>query len=232
MRPRPGLLHVYLASVFCVASVLYALSLRSGEASVPRPIPVVRAAAPAAASTLPSLAGDWEGMWEDTVYSVSSNMSFTITVGGTDWNGTGSIDLSSLGLGVQNGTATGVQFGDSLAFTFEATNVGNGSGAIVHTEGGGGGDVTAPLNFGPFVFLGNVSGAEIDGRFYFTSPTGGAGRAHLGNTTPIEGRQQSSRRRAPGAHAARSVGRNARGAGEHRLIPGCLRTSAAAKGWD
>jgi adhesin/invasin len=125
--------------------------------------------------TLPSVAGTWHGTWVDTRYNVSGAItSVVLTQTATTVAGTGTIDLNSLGLGVQNGTAAGTISGNVITFTFTAAGIGNGSGTLNGTTGSGTGGVTA-LNFGNFTFTGTASASLITGTFQFTSPTGGNG---------------------------------------------------------
>lgn len=127
---------------------------------------------------LPSLAGSWAGTWTDTRYNVTGPITATLQQTATSFSSTGTIDLTSLGLGSQNGTATGTISGNALVFTFTSGAVGSGSGTLTGTAGSGTGNVTA-MNFGGFTFTGTVSDTIIDGTFNFTSPTGGRGTIHL-----------------------------------------------------
>ena len=125
--------------------------------------------------TLPALSGTWHGTWVDTRYGVSGAItSAVLTQTATTLAGTGTIDLSSLGLGVQNGTAAGTIAGNVITFTFTAAGIGSGNGTLNGPAGSGTGGVTA-LNFGNFTFTGTASATQITGTFQFTSPTGGNG---------------------------------------------------------
>jgi hypothetical protein len=127
------------------------------------------------AITLPSLAGTWSGTWVDTRYSVQGTITnVVITQTATTISGTGTIDLTSLGLGMQSGTATGTISGNTITFTFTAAVIGSGSGTLNGTAGSGTGSVTA-MNLGNFTFTGTASSTQITGSFNFTSPTGGLG---------------------------------------------------------
>jgi hypothetical protein len=129
---------------------------------------------------LPSLVGMWAGTWQDTVYTVGGTFSFVIVGGpGDSLQATGEIDLSDLGIGLQNGTAAGLVTGNTLDFEFTAASVGTGTGSVAGVAGQGSGTVTAPLSFGDFTFTGSIGNGEISGTFDFTSPTGGAGTASL-----------------------------------------------------
>lgn len=148
----------------------------SGSRSRRRAVMPPSAAAPA----FSSLAGSWKGTWTDTRYNVSGPLSATFTVNGTAVTTTGTIGLSSLGLGNESGTGSGTISGQTLNFTFGAATVGNGSGTLSASgPGSGTGTVTGALNFGAFTFSGHVSGTTISGNFNFTSPTGGLGTATL-----------------------------------------------------
>ena len=128
-----------------------------------------------AAVTLPSLAGSWHGTWVDTRYGVQGNITnIVLTQTASAFGGTGTIDLSSIGMGVANGTATGTISGNVVTFTFTAAGIGSGSGTLNGTAGSGTGGVTA-LNFGNFTFTGTASANLISGTFQFTSPSGGNG---------------------------------------------------------
>ncbi len=131
------------------------------------------------AQVLPDLSGSWAGTWEDTLYFVDGGLTCTITVDGNTWSAVGQIDLTALGIGWQDGTATGTLDGNELTFTFTAAMVGNGGGAVNPTNGSGTGTVTAPLDFGSFTFTGTVSASEIAGTFDFDSIGGGEGVVSL-----------------------------------------------------
>jgi adhesin/invasin len=127
------------------------------------------------AVTLPSLAGSWHGTWVDTRYGVTGTITnIVLTQTASTFGGTGTIDLSSVGMGVANGTATGTISGNVVTFTFTAAGIGSGTGTLNGTAGSGTGGVTA-LNFGNFTFTGTVTATQITGTFQFTSPTGGNG---------------------------------------------------------
>lgn len=140
------------------------------------------------AAELPSLAGDWLGSWQDTIYSVGGELDMTFEVAGSQYDATGVIDLRSLGLGDEPGTLTGQANGDLLTFDFQAATVGTGSGTLNGDAGQGTGTVTAPLNFGDFTFIGTATDSQIDGTFDFTSPSGGAGVVHLTKTVSVQDR--------------------------------------------
>lgn len=130
-------------------------------------------------ATPPSFAGNWSGTWVDTRYNVSGNISAVLTQDTATISGTGIIDLSALGLGNQTGTASGTIAGDTITFSFNAANVGSGSGTLVGNNGSGVGTIVAPLNFGAFTFSGTASETLISGTFNFTSPTGGHGTINM-----------------------------------------------------
>lgn len=129
--------------------------------------------------SLPSLSGTWAGTWTDTRYNVSGNLSATFAVNGSTVNATGTIDLSSLGLGNETGTGTGTIAGDTLTFNFSAATVGTGRGTVIGKDASGTGNVTGVLNFGAFTFSGTATDNVISGIFDFTSPSGGNGVARL-----------------------------------------------------
>jgi len=124
---------------------------------------------------LPDLSGSWTGSWSDTIYLVGGGVICTITIEGTTWSAVGQIDLTELGLGWQEGTATGTVTDDELIFTFTGASVGFGGGSLTSLIGTGSGMVTAPLNFGEFTFTGDAGVGEITGDFDFTGPGGGEG---------------------------------------------------------
>ncbi len=132
-----------------------------------------------ASTTPPAFSGNWSGTWVDTRYNVSGNISAVLTQNTTTISGTGVIDLSALGLGNQTGTASGTITGNTITFSFNAANVGSGSGTLVGNNGSGTGTVVAPLNFGAFTFSGTASNTVISGTFNFTSPTGGHGTINM-----------------------------------------------------
>lgn len=126
-----------------------------------------------------SLVGTWEGTWTDTVFDVSGAISVTISQSESSLSGTGTINLESLGLGDESGTASGTIDGEIVTFTFSAATVGSGGGTISGSSVSGSGTVTGALNYGPFTFSATVSGDTITGTFDFTDPSGGAGTATL-----------------------------------------------------
>lgn len=129
--------------------------------------------------SLPSVAGTWSGTWVDDRYNVSGSINAVLTQTATTFSGTGTIDLTALGLGIQSGTAAGTISGNTMTFTFNAANVGSGSGTLAGTGGSGTGNIEAPLNFGAFTFTGTASNSQIAGLFNFTSPTGGNGTINV-----------------------------------------------------
>jgi hypothetical protein len=170
-------LALYLGIVLALAALLGLSASRSAPAG--------RGVKPGAksATAVPNIVGHWVGTWQDTVYSVSGALVFNFT---DMSNGTGQIDLTALGLGVEFGTAVAATSNDTLYFSFTSTNVGGGGGAIIGNYTIGAGTVGAPLNFGAFTFEGHVTTSAMDGRFYYLSPTGGAGRASLSKTSAVE----------------------------------------------
>jgi hypothetical protein len=138
----------------------------------------------AAVDTIPDLVGTWVGAWEDTVYpGAGGSMTWQISRDGADLTASGTIDFSYFGMGLMSGSAEGTvtsAFTDhTLEFTFQAAGIGSGEGSVNGSSGSGTGTVGIPLSFGDFTFEGTVSEDVISGRFDFTSPTGGAGRASL-----------------------------------------------------
>jgi len=174
---------IYMAALLTAAALLASLVPDGGAVAPLQAFPVAN-------RPVPDLVGSWAGSWQDTVYMVSGDLSWEITQNASDLSGSGTIDLSVLGLGVRSGTAAGSLGGggraNTLTFTFEAESVGNGSGTVVDATGSGTGTVTAPLSFGEFTFTGTLTDDEIEGTFDFTSPTGGAGRATLLKDTPVQ----------------------------------------------
>lgn len=131
-------------------------------------------------AVLPDLAGTWIGTWQDTIYFVGGDLSFEITSTPGGYTAVGSIDLSVLGAGVQEGTAAGTVAGNQLDFTFNADGIGDGMGSLVDNAATGSGTTdTPPVSFGDFTFAGTANGQAIWGSFDFTAPTGGAGKALL-----------------------------------------------------
>jgi hypothetical protein len=125
------------------------------------------------------LVGTWTGTWTDTVFNVEGTLSATMAMSGSDVEATGVIGLQALGLGDEQGVATGMIDGDTLTFTFEAASVGDGEGTFSGGIGSGLGSVMGVLNFGDFTFEGTANETTIDGTFEFTSPSGGSGVATL-----------------------------------------------------
>ena len=125
--------------------------------------------------TIPDIAGTWEGTWEDTVYFVSSTMSWTITQDGSNYAGSGTIDMTPFawaGLGSQEGGASGSitrEERQSLSFSYYADLVGLGDGVLTGDFCTGSGVVNAPLDFGFFTFQGTVTDTSVVGRFFFTA---------------------------------------------------------------
>ena len=179
MAQNTGRTYVYTAGV--VLAALLIAQLDHGEAEAGRAFGQLTAG-----GTLPELAGDWVGTWQDTVYSVSGSVSMTVTTNGSQFDATGVIDMSPFGMGDVSGTATGQSSGDVLTFDFSAALVGNGSGTLNGSDGEGTGTVTSPLDFGAFTFEGSASDAGIDGAFDFTSPTGGAGVVELTKSVSVQ----------------------------------------------
>lgn len=138
----------------------------------------------AAVDTIPDLVGTWVGTWEDTIYvGAGGAMTWEISRNGAEYSASGTIDFSYFAMGLMSGTAEGTvvsTFADhELEFTFEAAGIGSGAGTVSGGSGSGTGSVGIPLSFGDFTFEGTVGEGIISGRFDFTSPTGGAGRASL-----------------------------------------------------
>lgn len=148
-----------------------------------------RASATLQPEAVPELVGSWEGSWTDTRYNVSGPMNMEITLDGDTYNAVGTIDVTEASGGILReliGTATGTLSGNSMAFTFECTDLGSGEGSFTDGLASGTGVVTAPLNFGAFEFSGDVIGGEMTGTFDFTDPNGGNGTASLSRSVPVE----------------------------------------------
>jgi hypothetical protein len=139
------------------------------------PSPGASSAPTTSSSALPSVAGNWTGTWNDTRYSKSGALAATFNVSGTNVTATGSIDLTSLGLGNQTGTASGSISGNSITLNFSSNAVGNGTATLNGGNGSGSGTVTGSLNYGAFTFTGTATDSAINGTFQFTSATGGHG---------------------------------------------------------
>jgi hypothetical protein len=146
---------------------------KEGGGSTPTDPPVITE------SEFAFLVGTWTGTWTDTVFNVEGTLSATMTMAGDSVEATGVIGLQALGLGDEEGTATGTISGDTLTFTFEAATVGTGEGTFSGGMGSGMGSVMGMLNFGDFTFEGTVTETTIDGTFQFTAPSGGSGVATL-----------------------------------------------------
>jgi len=165
----------YLAALFALAAMLSLAVADPSDTTAPAP-------AGTTARVVPDLSGSWTGTWEDTVYFVQGDLEMTVTASGADWSAVGTIDLTNIGMpgvGVMTGTAVGTLSGNTLTFTFDAVDVGAGSGSLTDGAGQGSGSVTAPLSFGAFTFTGSVTSSSITGAFDFTSPTGGAGEVAM-----------------------------------------------------
>ncbi len=177
-----------------LALVLVALS---GTAFRSTPHVPATAAGAASAADLSNLDGTWTGTWQDTIYGVGGDMTFDFNVAGSVFEGT--IDLSMLGLGVQSGSASVIAATDSFEFT--GSLVGWGRGELPGDGSASGfGSVTPPLGYGDFTFNGTVGDGVLWGTFDFLSPTGGAGKAILWNTTPTEETNMSAVKSAYGDH--------------------------------
>ncbi len=173
---------IYVIGLLAVASAL-------AFSGVGERTEVERDAWTARPDTLPDLAGIWIGTWEDTIVQVGGDLSWNITVEGSDMSAVGTIDLSALGIGIQQGTAEGT-ISDSrgrttLDFTFTASGVGDGSGSIVGSSVSGDGTVAPPLDFGHFTFQATVGDTSIWGTFNFP-PTRGAGTTRLTRQSAVE----------------------------------------------
>lgn len=190
MNKRHSLL--YLGGIFAAATIA---ALLAGPYASLEP----RAAHADPFLGLPDIAGTWSGTWADTVYFVTGAMTIDIEVNGNSYTATGTIDVSQINpiLGVLAGSGSGTVSGSVLTGTFSATDLGTGQGTLSPTRanrgpggsasGSGSGTVTAPLNFGPFTFSGDIVGDVMTGGFDFTNPSGGKGVAALvRQTTPVE----------------------------------------------
>lgn len=179
MRPRP-LTGLWAATLLATATAVALLA-------PPPPAPIAGHAGTASpTSTVPDLTGDWTGGWEDTTFNVSGDMSLSIVQDGNDFIGSGTIDLTNIGVpgvGVQSGQAVGTLGGNTLSFEFDAIDVGSGTGSFVSGSASGTGNVTSPLNFGPFTFAGTATDELMEGTFNFTNPGGGQGVATLQKTS-------------------------------------------------
>ncbi len=174
---------ICVAGLFVIAGALAVSGQADGP---PRQTEVVAASG----ERLPDLAGSWTGTWEDTIYPFSGGLAWEIVIDGQDMTGSGTIDLSSLGLGVMPGTAEGTitvpPARTTLDFTFTAASLGSGSGSITDNTAIGSGTVIAPLGFGDFTFQANVTNERMRGTFDFTSPGGGAGKVLMTKETPVD----------------------------------------------
>jgi len=185
MRTRYSLIYFLL-----LLAVGFALSLTTTqETPVPLAVTPALAAEPA---EIPILEGTWRGSWTDTLYNVTGSMTIEITVDGSNYSATGTIDVSEIdaGLGTLSGSASGTYDGATLNGTFDCANLGSGiatiagsfkAGGKVQAGASGSGSVGAPLFFGPFLFTGIVSDGVMWGVFDFINPGGGEGTAVLTN---------------------------------------------------
>lgn len=170
----------------CIAALLVA----AGALAFTHPVVAERPAISVSVQgrDVPDLTGEWHGSWNDTLFQVVGDLDWIITRDGSDFSATGTIEMSYWGMGYKPGTATGTLSGrppeQTLTFTFQADDVGSGSGAIVGTAGSGTGTVTGSLDFGAFTFVGTVSDTLIRGTFEFLD--GGAGIGVLSKDTPVE----------------------------------------------
>ena len=185
MQNRSSWPPLFILALFAVACAAALLTPDAG----PRGVCV--ASAVGEGRTIPDIVGTWAGTWEDTVYMVSGPMTWTITLDQSDYWGSGSIDLSVLGFGLgnQEGGGTGsITRGDrqSVPFSYYADLVGLGDGVLTGNSVAGNGVVNAPLDFGYFTFTGTITDTAAIGRFFFASPTGGAGRVTMTKDTPVE----------------------------------------------
>ncbi len=177
---------LFIAALFLIATAATLLAPDAGPRGV-----CVASAVPDG-RTLPNILGTWTGTWEDTVYQWASGpMTWTITLDQSDYWGSGSIDLSVLGFGLgdQEGGASGSltrEDRQSLSFSYYADLVGGGDAVLTGTSCAGSGVVNAPLDFGYFTFSGTITDTAAIGRFFFASPTGGAGRVTMTKDTPVE----------------------------------------------
>ena len=183
MHTRTLSLRWYLFTLFTLAALLSLASADPAHRATPPP------PTSTAMRTVPDLGGSWTGTWHDTRYDVQGELTMTIIVAGSNWTGSGTIDLSSIGwpgVGTMSGTASGTLSGNTLTFSFNAADVGTGSGTLIDGSGSGDGSVTAPMNFGAYTFTGTVTGTEISGTFDFLSPSGGNGDVVLTRTVSDE----------------------------------------------
>ncbi len=182
MKNRNPLL--YTLGLFAAASLL---SLATGPRGGNTITPEANAAGHLA---LPQLEGTWSGTWTDTLYAVGGAVTLVIWAEGTDFVASGTIDVTSISgaLGVLSGGAIGLNNGVSLDIDFNCTDLGGGTvvltpvktaGAALSASASGSGNVSAPLDFGPFTLTGTASDTEIVGSFDFTSPGGGKGIAQF-----------------------------------------------------
>lgn len=173
----------YVVAILVVAGVLAIAGYDAAVQPEMHPSPSSRV-------PIQDLAGTWAGTWHDTVFHVERPMSWQILVDDTFFIANGTIDLSNFGMGDNAGSAVGTisgrTAGDTLQFTFEAPGVGSGGGVIAGTAGGGTGNVTPPLNFGGFSFLGTVSDTVMRGTFMYFTPGSGAGTVRMTKDTPVD----------------------------------------------
>ncbi len=173
--------------IYTVALFVLALGLSTGSTSHLQPLPA-RAITVVGPSVLPDLSGNWQGTWSDTRYGVSGAMSLAIAISGSDYTATGTIDISQIDplLGQISGTASGTIVGNTMTFSFSATDLGTGTGTFTDGAVSGSGTVSAPLSFGDFEFSGTVTAGQMNGTFNFLAPTGGNGVATLSRTVANE----------------------------------------------
>jgi len=183
MRNRSKWPPLFIVALFLAAgtATLFAPDAGSGGACV--------ASAISDARTIPDITGTWEGTWEDTIYQATGSMSWTIVQEGSEMFGMGTIDVTQAGGGVHEGLGSGaiiMRDRQTLTFTFEGDMLGEGTGVLSGTACTGGGTVGSPLNYGAFTYHGAITETNAEGRFFFTPPSGGAGRVLMTNTTPVE----------------------------------------------
>jgi hypothetical protein len=171
LEPNAAIQRLAICGVFLLAAGCSSAS-KDGGGTPTEPVVVTE-------SEFAFLVGTWTGTWTDTVFDVEGTLSATMTMSGTDVDATGVIGLQALGLGDEEGVATGTISGDTLTFTFEATSVGTGEGTFSGGVGSGMGSVMGMLDFGDFTFEGTATETTIDGTFQFTAPSGGSGVATL-----------------------------------------------------
>ena len=113
---------------------LLAVAIGLSQTPFDKPLPSVPVAPALAAvpAELPILEGTWEGSWTDTLYNVTGSMTIEISVDGTDYFASGTIDVSEInaGLGTLSGSGSGSTDGATFSGTFDCASLGSGTATI------------------------------------------------------------------------------------------------------